>query len=169
MELPIIEHGTVVGSCHWEQEGLRVRFQCRMPERKAVCKLWLEKHSVRTLLGTPAPDEGGLTLNRTLSERELERSGSFPPERVVCTSSGAMPDRRTQGFCCGDDFLRHIFCQGGWSWQPWEKGTELCHLWPERCPFPVPALFCFCRVSRGKMGRMVTIRLDEKGFPVLWR
>lgn len=169
MELPIVEQGTVVGSCHWEQNGLRVRFLCQIPGRQAICKLWLERKGMRMLLGTPAPGEGGLTLRRTLSQRELERSGSFPPDQVVCTSDGPMPGKQAQGFCCGDDFLRQIFCQGGWSWQPWEQGTELCHLWPERTPFPVPALFCFCRVDKGRRGRTVTIRLDEKGFPVLWR
>ncbi len=166
MEVPIIEENRVVGSCHWEQEGLRVRFRCRIPGRQTVCKLWLEHKGNRTLLGTPAPGEGGLTLTRTVSQRELERSGSFPPERVLCTSDGP---KQGQGVRFGDEFLRHIFCQNGWSCRAWEQGTEFCHLWPEHTPFPVPALFCFCRVRRGTMGRTVIVRLDENGMPVLWR
>lgn len=173
MEVPIMEGTRAVGSCQWEPDGIRVRFWCRIPGRQAVCKLWLERHGGRTLLGTPQPGEGGLILNRTLSQRELERSGSFPPERIVCTSDAPAPEPQPQfqpqGFPCGDAFLRQVFCRGGWSWHAWEQGTELWHLWPERSPFPVPALFCFCRVSRGKMGRMVIIRLDRDGMPVLWQ
>ncbi len=168
MELPILEQGTVVGVCHWAQEGLHIRFLCRLPGRHTVCKLWLERQGTKTLLGTPAPGEDGLLLRRTLSQRALEHGGSFPPEHILCTGEEPTAGYRTQGVPGGDDFLRCLFGQGGWSWKPTEAGLEMCHPWPDHTPFPAPALFCFCRVTRGPWGRCVTLRLDADGMPVLW-
>lgn len=172
-ELPLLSGGAGAGRAEYEENGLRLRFRCRMPGRNELCKLYLAAGEQRLLLGTPAPVNGGLYLERTLSRSELERSGVYPPERVEVDKGERQP-RQTQPvwqdvtaqapkFC--DPLLERMFRQGGWGWRRWEGGVVLCRMWRERESFPAMPVFCFVRLRRSGGGTYVFCYLDGEGRP----
>ena len=177
-ELPCRANGALMGQAEYEEQGPRLVFHCVLPGEVGLCKLWLIRDQRRLLLGTPAPEGEGLTLHRTLSRSLLESQGVYPPQRVEVTgtqvSAREVPGQREaggwrpvdrQGPTLADPLLRQIFCQGGWQWRPWDRGTELCHGWGPGAPFPAPPLFCLARVTGEGHKIQVRLYLDREGNP----
>lgn len=175
MELPCRAAGAPLGRAEYEPQGPRLRFVCTLPAGAGVCKLWLVRGERRLLLGTPAPEGAGLTLDRTLSRSLLERQGVYPPQEVEVTgiqttagdraASGQWRpvDRQTPGL--SDPLLRQLFCQGGWRWRPRARGAEFCHDWTEGAPFPAVPLFCLAGITGEGHKIQVHLYLDGAGNP----
>lgn len=176
-ELPCRAAGTPLGRAEYEQQGPRLRFVCTLPAGAGLCKLWLVRGERRLLLGTPAPEGDGLTLDRTLSRSLLESQGVYPPQRVEVTGARTPgPEAGHAGDWCpaeqrmpslGDPLLRQLFCQGGWRWRPWARGTEFCHGWAEGTPFPAVPLFCLASITGEGHKIQVHVYLDRAGNPCL--
>lgn len=174
-ELPCRAAGEPLGRVEYEQQGPRLRFVCTLPAGAGLCKLWLVRGERRLLLGTPAPEGDGLVLERTLSRSMLESQGVYPPQWVEVTDAQHTEgeradtgrwrpvDRHTPGL--SDPLLRQLFCQGGWQWRPWARGTEFCHDWSEGGPFPAVPLFCLADIAREDHKIQVHLYLNGEGNP----
>lgn len=165
-ELPLLSGSGSVGRAEYEEAGVRVRFRCRLHGSERLCKLYLARGGSRALLGTPAPAQGGLYLERTLSRSELERAGVWPPERVEVDFGGEQPPAVWQEVTAqqprfAEPLLARLFRQGGWGWKRWERGVVLCHSWRADAPIPAMAVCCFLRLEP----RQVCCWLDGEGRP----
>lgn len=174
--LPCLSGGAEIGRAGYEEDQLRLRFYCVLPDQTGICKLWLVGGEHRVLLGTPAPENGGLALTRSLTRASLESAGVYPPERVevgwagetarAAPPAGAWQNVTEREPILPDPLLCRIFRQGGWGWRRWERGLVLCHTWGENSPFPAVPLFCFALVERQDRKIRVCCYLDEEGRPV---
>ena len=70
------------GTLTLHREGNQIHMEARRPEDgRGLYKVWLTGlGGGRLLLGTLAPEGGGLALRRTLSVSQLERAGCWPLE-----------------------------------------------------------------------------------------
>ena len=176
------------GRARYEADGLRLKFECVLPEREGVRKLWICRGERRVLLGTPEPQECGLVLRRSVSCALLRQQGVFPPQHLEvtggtverCARSAPLNGGEKQQDCVGwqsvageenvitrDTILQSALERGGWFWRregdvPGGKICLRCR-WQPGAPFPIPALFCLAAPERG----WLMIWLDGAGNPRL--
>lgn len=183
VELPCLPEGRA----WYEADGLRLKFECTLPERDGVHKLWLCRGERRLLLGTPKPEERGLVLRRSVSCALLRQQGVFPPQRLEVVGGGAgksneMPPESgearsnlndwqstagQESRLTRDELLRAALRRGGWFWRREgdERNGKICLRcrWQPGDPFPIPPLFCLTVPERS----WLIIWLDGGGNPCL--
>lgn len=159
------------------EEGGRVQVRVRRPDDgRGLYKAYLLGAGGRFLLGTLAPENGALTLCRTLSLRELERQGVWPPSGGCVDlafpfqkSGEALPGWRREECperLMGDPLLRRCARElRGVLLRRTGEGFQLALPWREDAPFPFTPLFCFAvpREAGGK--RWAVYTFSGRGCP----
>ncbi|MCD7946961.1 MAG: hypothetical protein LUG13_01515 [Oscillospiraceae bacterium] len=162
------------------EEGNRVVATARMEDDgRGIYKVYLLGNGSRMLLGTLAPEQGALTLRRTVSLRALEEQRLWPPsgaeaELSFSFSGGtreAVPLRGWRREDCparlmGDRLLAESAkCLGGMLCRR-EDGFCLAFPYREDCAFPLVPLFCFARVAKLDGRRFFLFDFNENGCPI---
>ena len=157
------------------REGPRVRFHARRPaDGRGLYKVWLHgERGGRFLLGTLAPEGDALTLTRTLSLGELERTGCWPQLRGECVLAFPFGGREEAGgWTCeehpealpADPVLRSAI-RGPMLYRRGMEGFSLAAPFRPGRPFPLVPLFCLTRVERGPNGPRLVWDFDRAGRP----
>ena len=156
-ELPCVP----AGEAWCEESPVRVEFGYRDRDSTELCKVYIIGNGRRVLLGTPIPQDGALTLRRSLSKSALIQAGVYPPERIEvdCRRGTGEPDKRPR---FADQFLASQFQGGGWRRSDGVSGFVLCHPWRQGQPLPACPLFCFATLRPGE----VRYCFDRNGTPV---
>ena len=117
------------------------------------------------LLGTMMPENGRLSLRRTLSMDSLKRQGVWPIKRVECRLSHPFQGT-TPTIPWADEILRrsarrlprHTVQRSG-------EGFVLLVPFDPRAPFPLSPLFCLSRVENGRL----IFSFREDGTPYIFQ
>lgn len=146
-----------------EGEG-RVRCRAVLPDDgRGLYKCWLTGSGGRALLGTFAPKNGALELERALSVGELERQGAWPPEggeAALAFSFGEQRAAPPPGWSreeaperlMGEPLLARAAAGRAALVRREGEGFSLAYPWAPDRPFPLTPLFCFARLE-GLNGR----------------
>ncbi len=146
--------------------------------RGGLWKAWLLGTNARFLLGTLIPEGGALRLRRTVTVEQLERQGVWPPTGAeLVEHSAPLPDAPPPGWRWAD-------CPGRLMGEPGvrlalqdthrallrreEEGFLLALPFGPGLPFPIPSLFCLCRVERLEGKNHAVFRFSRRGCPILF-
>ena len=155
------------------QEGIWVRLETVRPDDgRGLYKVWVRGEEGEFLLGTLVPERGMLRLCRRISQRELERCGCWPVTgaEAVLTLSFAHavwhreehPERLVK-----ESVLRQSLQGCTMLVQRQEHRICLAAEYHPGRPFPLPALFCLCRVERIQGRAHAVFCFDPEGNPVV--
>lgn len=169
------------GTLSLREEGPRVHLEAARPDDgRGLYKAWVRGRQGSLLLGTLAPEAGGLRLRRTVSRSSLGQAGCWPVTGGNCVLTYPFPGAGGPGSVWAPEPLPERLCRDplvkeslrGRSGFCGRRDGALCLLSapfrPDR-PFPIPVLFCLARVeSRGGRPWLVWA-FDLEGTPVLPR
>ena len=158
-----------------EQAGPRVRLQVhRSDDRRGLYKVWLRGKGSGLLLGTLVPEQGELSLSRTLSVSELERAGCWPELRPECRLAFPFSRRERGEWYCEQrpeelvsDPLVKSWIQGPMLCHREKEGFSLAAAFQTNGPMPLAGLFCLAQVERWPSGLRLVWRFDQAGRPVV--
>ncbi len=156
----------------WEDGALVVLDARREADGRGLYKVWLCGRE-RLLLGTLAPEGGGLRLCRRVYRRELERQGCWPVtagECVLAFSFRPSVGEWRQEECPSRlvcDELKRCFAQRAALYRPETDGFLLALGFDPSKPFPVPPLFCLAKPGQVEGRNYMMFRFDRDGVPVL--
>ena len=169
------------GTLTLEQEGNRVRLEARRPEDgRGLYKVWLTGlGGGRLLLGTLAPEGGGLALRRTLSVSQLERAGCWPLEGAQAPLAFPFSERAPAGTApppgwvwendpaarMGEALLRRCAREVGRCLRRTGAETVLAVPFSVKKPLPLLPAFCLMRVVCLAGRLWAVLRLDREGWP----
>lgn len=134
------------------QEGPRVRLDAsRDEDGQGLYKVWIRgAGGGRYLAGTLVPEGGRLTLRRTLSVAELQRTGAWPV--IGADAVLAFPFSRPNGWYCESapgrlisDPLLQTQLSGSLLCCRNADGFRLAVPLRPECPLPLTSLFCLAR------------------------
>ncbi|MBS6532243.1 MAG: hypothetical protein KH338_01260 [Oscillospiraceae bacterium] len=167
------------GTLSLEEEGLRLRLRAVRPDDgRGLYKAWVRGWGGSLLLGTLAPENGGLALSRTLSRSALEQAGCWPVTGGNTVLVFSFTEQKEEGEMwrpepdparlCMDPLLRKLL-RGRTSFFSSQEG-EIRLLAAPFSPheeFPLPVLFCLAQVEE-RAGRLWLVwRFDRAGVPVI--
>lgn len=133
-----------------ERQGPRVVIQVWREDRgEGLYKAYVAGPGGRSLLGTLIPEEGRLTLRRTLSVDALQRQGLWPVRQVTEELIYSFQDSPVRW----DDpvLLRAASRLPRHTMLRQEDGFTLIFPFEPGKPFPIPALFCFACLRQGRL------------------
>ena len=160
------------GSLVLRQDGARVRAEAWRPsDGRGLYKVWLRGSAGgRMLVGTLAPDRDGLSLRRTLSLGELERTGCWPVEGVEAPL--AFPFQTWENWYCEshperlvpDPVLRRLL-RGPMLCRKGREGFCLASPFRTDCPVALAPAFCLARVEQLEGRPHLVWHFDRQGTP----
>lgn len=155
------------------EEGPRVRLEVWRRGGAGIYKVWLRGARGRMLLGTLAPELGGLSLVRRLSRQSLERAGCWPITggETVLVQAMSQPSVRWEQACQVQELLRDPIlrrCAGevqGLLLRRTGEGFDLAAPYDPFRPFPMEPLFCLAGMEQVQGAPYVVFSFDEEGRP----
>lgn len=164
------------GRLYVRQEGMLVCMEAARPnDGRGLYKVWIRGATGRLLIGTLAPEGGGLRLRRRLSRTELERSGCWPVTggEVILTfafdrsrpSSWTRTDHPER--LVHDEVLARSVRGHTMLLRRNANGFCLAARFDPDHPFPVTPLFCLTRVERLDGVYHLLFEFDVHGNPIL--
>lgn len=90
MDYPLLLGGEKAGLLHVEQQGLYTCMEISTHVREGLLRIWVQGGGQEAYLGLLQPGEGGMTLHRRFSRREL---AAFPPV-IEQASDQRLPSQR---------------------------------------------------------------------------
>jgi hypothetical protein len=167
------------GSLAWQEDALRVRLEVRRKDDgRGLYKAFVSGREGELPLGTLLPEQGALTLRRTLSLDALRRQGCWPITGGRCALAFSFQEppkpsalwslRRDCAGLLADPILQaSARGWGGFLWRPEGEGFALAAPLEHHRPFPLPPLFCLGRVEEIQGRTHVIWRFDREGNPLL--
>lgn len=160
------------GTLELREEGARVWLRAsRGEDGRGLYKAWVQGRTGRYLLGTLAPGEGGLSIERRLSRGELERRGCWPVTggEICLTYAFARPQWSPEPQperVCREEYLK-VSLRGrqGFLSRSGPEEVELAYPFRTDCPLPLTPLFCLARVEGVNGRRCIVWRFDRTGWP----
>ena len=145
------------GTLTLRQDGGRVHFTAERPmDNRGLYKAWLHgEQGGKLLLGTLVPENGRLTVHRTLSVSALEQAGCWPQFTAAAPLAFPFAAQNNSGWYCeqrpgqllSDPVLRNQI-NGSMLCRREEDGFSLAAPFRTDAPIPLPALVCLARVER---------------------
>lgn len=157
-----------------KEEGLRALLTATRPDDgRGLYKAWVLGPTGRLLLGTMAPEQGALSIRRTLSLAELRRCGAWPAQGAAAelSFSFAAPGlpsgwRAAEGDLFTDRALgAQVRALSGAILYTDRGGFFLAAPWSPQRPFPLAELFCFAAVRTLGEGTWAVFCFDRAGNP----
>ena len=93
MDYPLLLGGEEAGRLHVEQQGLYTCMEVSAEAREGLLRIWVQGGGREAYLGVLQPEEGGLSLRRRLSRREL---AAFPTV-IEQASDQRLPPKEAPG------------------------------------------------------------------------
>lgn len=160
------------GTLELREEGARVWLRAsRKEDGRGLYKAWVLGRTGRYLLGTLAPEDGGLSIERRLSLGELERCGCWPVTggEICLTYPFARPQWSPEPQperVCREEYLK-VSLRGrqGFLSRSGPEEVELAYPFRTDCPLPLTSLFCLARVEGVNGRRCIVWRFDRTGWP----
>jgi len=155
------------------EEGPRVRLEAWRRYGAGIYKVWLRGGGGRMLLGTLAPDRGGLSLVRTLSRQSLEHAGCWPITGGETVAARMAPQPSARWEPAGqvqellrDPILRRCAAETqGLLLRRTGEGFDLAAPYDPLRPFPMAPLFCLAQVEQLRGQPYVIFSFDGEGTP----
>ena len=159
-----------------QRDGLRVYLTAVRPnDNRGLYKVWLRGNGGgKVLLGTLVPEKDVLTLNRTLSLRELAQAGCWPQLRAECSLTFPFGETSERKWYCeqkpgglfSDPLLKRWVCEPILCRRD-KRGFSLAAPFRTDRRMPLPGLFCFGRIERWPAGLYIVWKFNKQGIPVL--
>jgi hypothetical protein len=167
------------GTLSLEEEGIRVRLRAvRGDDGRGLYKAWVRGRGGSLLLGTLTPEQGRLTLSRTLSRSMLEQAGCWPVTGGNTVLVFPFADQPEEGETwrpepdparlCADPLLRALLRgrAGFFSGQEGDTRLLAAPFSPQK-EFPLPVLFCLAQVEERAGHLWLVWRFDRSGIPAI--
>lgn len=152
------------------EDGGLVWLEARREEDgRGLYKVWLRGgQNRRLLLGTLAPEGGGLRLCRRLTRDRLAREGCWPVAGAECALAFPFEGSWRRERCprVGDPIVARSLEGRQVLVRRERDGFRLALPFDSGRPFPLPALFCLANVERLEGGEHVVYCFDRQGRPV---
>lgn len=159
-----------------KEKGLRAVLTATRPDDgRGLYKAWVLGPTGRMLLGTMAPESGGLSIRRSISLAELNRCGAWPAlgaeaELAFSFGAGGLPPgwRAAEGaelhFADGSLGAQVRALSGAMLYTD-RGGFFLAAPWSPRRPFPLAGLFCFADLKALGEETWAVFCFDPEGNP----
>lgn len=156
------------------QDQNRVRLLAERPmDGRGLYKVWLRGRGGRLMLGTLAPEQGLLRLQRTLSVRELEQSGCWPVAGAEAVLSFSFQESGGGWYCephpekmVHDPELKRQF-HGSMLCRRERNGFHLAVPFRTDGPLTLETLFCLGHLEKIQGKPHLVWNFTEDGDPKL--
>lgn len=152
---------------HLRETGDSVTITVTRPDdRQGLYKAFAVGADGKYPLGTLTPQNGSLSLSRTLRRAALRDAGVWPVQRVECCLSFPFPaPQSAEALFPSDPILRRGFrAAPGARICSTAEGFTLTYPYRPNAPFPLTAIFCFARFT-ASAPPSVTFAFSPSGIP----